>query len=362
MTAQLGRPEPSTGSAPSPDPTGPPAAADVTAVVLAYGAEPVLREAVCAILASTGVNVTVVVVDNGCDATALAGVRTLPGVLVVNDGTNLGFAGGCNFGASHAHTRYLAFVNSDAIVAPNCLAELVAVAADPAVGLVSGSIRLAEDPDRINSAGNPVHFLFFSWAGGLGDPAASHDQLTPVASISGATFAARTDFWAELGGFDSAYFLYGEDVDISLRTWQLGYMVMFAPGAVSVHHYQFSRNPEKFYYLERNRLISLATLPERGTLARLAPTIAGVELALLAAAAKGGWLPQKLRSYRWLARNRRYVRTRRRDAQSRRRVPDSAIAGRLSARMDIPGGFGMSAPPAADRALARYWLAVSKNR
>jgi GT2 family glycosyltransferase len=343
-------------------PESPTEGGSTSVIVLAYGAEELLSQCVQAILNSSGVDVEVVVVNNGADPLRLQELAGLPGVRVVNDGTNLGFAGGCNYGSRHCRRPNLAFVNSDAIVGQDCIGNLVAALADRTIGLVSGSIRLAEQPDTVNSVGNPVHFLYFSWAGAMGDPATDHDQPATIASISGATFAARRDFWEQLGGFDSTYFLYGEDVDISLRTWQLGYRVVFEPRAVSVHHYHFSRNPEKFYYLERNRLISLSTLPEASTLMRIAPTVVGVEAALLFTAARAGWLPQKLRSYRWLVRNRRYLRTRRRDAQARRRVPDSVLAPLLSAHMDIPPGFGMSAPEPADRALASYWRLVSGTR
>ena len=110
-----------------------------------------------------------------------------------------------------------------------------------------------------------------------------------MASITGATFAVRRDFWDELGGFDETYFLYQEDVDLSMRTWLAGKQVRYVPTAIALHNYEFARAEAKFYYLERNRLINLLTFPERRTLVRIAPLALGVELALIATAARGGW-------------------------------------------------------------------------
>ena len=192
-------------------------------------------------------------------------------------------------------------MNSDAVVDPSCVAALVTALHDPDAGLVCASVRLADDPEVVNAVGNPVHFLYFSWAGGFGDPADRHAEPGTVASITGATFAVRREFWDQLGGFDEKYFLYQEDVDLSMRTWLAGKQVRYVPTAISLHNYEFGRTDAKFYYLERNRLINLLTFPERRTLVRIAPLALGVEFALIATAARGGWARQKFTGYRWLA-------------------------------------------------------------
>ena len=130
--------------------------AAVTAVMPAYGAEEWLPDAVAAVLGSSGVHVVVVVVDNGCTSDAVDRVKGLSGVRVITPEANVGYAGGCARGAAEATTQYLAFVNSDAIVASDALARLAAVAAEPQVGLAMGSIRLAHSPELINSAGKPA--------------------------------------------------------------------------------------------------------------------------------------------------------------------------------------------------------------
>src|SRR5690242_20459746 len=90
------------------------ASVSVSAVILAWGDEPVLEEAVDAVLASEGVDVDVVLVDNGCTSDAVPRLAAVPGVTVLTPGENLGFAGGCNLGASRATGEVLAFVNGDA--------------------------------------------------------------------------------------------------------------------------------------------------------------------------------------------------------------------------------------------------------
>ncbi len=278
-----------------------------------------------------------------------------PGFGVLSAGRNLGYAGGCNYAASHATGDVLVFVNSDALVQPGALAALVRRVAEPDVGLASASIRLAEEPAVLNTAGNPVHYLMFSWVGSLGEPAADHGELTEVASITGVTFAVRREVWDALGGFDADYVAYCEDVYLSLRAWQAGYRVVHEPEAVVLHHYDFARNSAKFDLLERNRLMNLVLLPERRTRRLVALPALVVEGGVLLVAVRDGWARDKVDGWRWLVKHRRSLAERRRGIQAVRRVPDRDLARLLRGPLDPPAGLGPGVPAPVSRALARYW-------
>lgn len=297
----------------------------VGVVMLAYGPEPVIDEAIDAVLASRGVEVSIVVVDNGCTRPDLARLCARPGVRLVRPGTNLGFTGGVNLGAHEEATPFLGLVNSDAVVAPDALARLVAVASRPEVGIAGGSIRLASDPGTMNSAGNPVHVLGLAWAGGMGEPAADHAVEVDVASASGAGLVLRRQVWEALGGFPDAFFAYQEDLELSWRCWQSGLRVRYVPDAVVVHHYEFSRNALKMYLLERNRLLFVLTCYGPRTLALLAPPLLAFEVAIAAVAAAQGWGRQKVGGWWWLLRHAAWVRDRRRQVQRARQVPDRTL-------------------------------------
>lgn len=325
----------------------------VSAVMLAWRDEPVLDEAVRSVLASTGVEVDVVLVDNGCTSDAVQVLRDVPGVSVVEPGENLGFAGGCNLGARQARGEYLAFVNGDAVVHPDALARLVE-ATTPDVGLTTASVRLYDDPDTVNTTGNPVHFTGLSWAGGMGQPATDFAVRREVASASGAATVCRSDRFAELGGFCEPMFAYCEDTDLSLRCWQRGWPVVYVPEAVVLHRYEFSRNPLKFYLLERNRLFMVLTLFSASTLLAALPMLLGLELATVALAARGGWLRQKVSGWWWLLRHARLIARRRREVRGARRVPDREFVRVLTGDLD-PRVPGLGVPPFA-RSLSRgYW-------
>lgn len=335
-------------AAPSPD------APTVTVVTVAYGAEPWLERAVDACLASTGVAVDVVLVDNGCTDGALDRLRGRPGVTVVGDGTNLGFADGCNTGARVATGTYVALVNPDALVAPDALAHLVAAAAPDDVGATTASVRLADRPDLLNAAGLALHLTGISWAGHFEEPATRWAHLRDVVGPSGAGMVMRRDRWDALGGLCGEFFAYYEDCDLGIRIWQHGWRVVYVPEAVVQHRYEFSRNARKYFLVERNRLLMLATTLRTRTLVLLAPVLVPFELAVLALAARQGWAKEKLRSWWWLLRHVPAVRRRRAVVQTARRRGDDVLVPLVEDVLD-PGNFPLPASLAPLQWPARAW-------
>lgn len=330
----------------------------VDVVIVAFGPEPELPACLTSVLASIGVDVRVALVDNGCTHPELMQLCGDERVLLLQPGSNLGFAAGCNAGAAALEGTYLVLVNSDAFVDPAALSYLVAGLIGD-VGLTTGCVLLADQPTTINAAGNPVHFLGVSWAGGWGDPIGDHLQPRDVPSASGAGAALRRELWESLEGFDPALFLYCEDLELSLRVWQRGLRVRFVPDAKVWHHYAFFRNESKWYYLERNRLMVVLTVYSTRTLTILLPALVLLEIASLLAAVLNQRLRAKLLGYHWLLRHQRQVRERRAFVQSQRITSDAALLSLMTGRLDTPAlrGPGVAL---ANAVLAPFWQLVAR--
>ncbi len=332
----------------------------VTAVVVAFGTDEYLPRAINALLLSTGVELEVIVVDNGSHT-----ISQLPSdsrITILNPGHNTGFAGGCNLGASCGIGEVLVFVNSDALVHPTALTHLYDRAILPQVGLVCGLVLLADQLDIINSCGNPIHFSLLSWAGQYGEPKVNSGDAAPIAGISGALFGARRHIWEELGGFDDTYFAYNEDVDLSLRTWIAGYSVWFDPSAIAHHYYEFARHPTKFYLLERNRLVNLLTLYESSTLLLLLPALILIEVGITFEAIRSGWIQHKIQGWAYIINNLRVILHRRRIIQRNRRLGDRIFAQMMASTISPPDKFGLHVPPLLNHLLRDYWLTVLRIR
>lgn len=306
----------------------------VSVVMLAYGAEEYLHLAVQAVLDSSGVEVEIILVDNGAATEAMALVPADDRIIRLVPESNLGFTGGANLGAASAKFPTIALVNSDAIVEPTTLAQLARHLADPEVGIVGALVLLAAAPDRINSAGNPLHVLGLSWAGNMNQLASTVTEVRQVASASGACLAIRKDLWNSLGGFPDEFFAYVEDLELSWRCWQRGLRVEVLPTAHVLHHYEFSRNSLKMYLIERNRLLFLLTVHERRTQLLLAPALLAFEVAIFAVSVSQGWARQKANGWRWILTHQRWIRDRRRMVQQARTVRDANLLGLITDTFD----------------------------
>lgn len=322
----------------------------VSVIVVGHGNVAGLRECLDAVAADLATGDELVLVDNG-----LAAVPDVRAARVVRAVDNLGFGGGCRLGARSAKGDVLVFVNSDAVVESGTIDSLRATASAPDVGLATGCVVLAETPDRVNSVGNPVHYLGISWAGGHGERVDRHASACDVASVSGALFAARREVWQLLGGMEDSYFLYHEDTELSLRCHLAGLRVVYCPDAVAAHHYVFDRNADKMYLLERNRLRTVLTTYPTGLLVRVLPMVLLTEPLLLALAAARGFGRAKLRSWWWLVAHSRHLAARRRTVQAVSHEGWTALARVLAPRVEQD----VTATPAAMRLLntllAAYW-------
>jgi N-acetylglucosaminyl-diphospho-decaprenol L-rhamnosyltransferase len=302
----------------------------------------------------------VVVVDNAsADATPAAVRAADPDAVVVETGANLGFAGGCHAGARASRAPLLLFLNPDAVPAPGCVAALRACAADrPEWGAWQALVTLA-DGEHVNTAGNLVHFLGFGWAGGMGLRVADVDGVPrEVGFASGAAMAVRRDAWDAAGGFDERYFMYGEDLDLSLRLRLAGWGVGVVPAARVAHDYAFAKGDYKWFYLERNRWWTLTGVYPTRLLALLAPALLAFELALLLAAWQGGWLRAKLRAQAAVVRLLPSMLRRRRAVQAAAVISPGAFAAHLTPSLDSPFLAPAARIPGLAGALAAFWRLV----
>jgi len=157
---------------------------------------------------------------------------------------------------------------------------------------------------------------------------------TEVPFPSGAAFVMSRALFDHLGGFRDEYFLYLEDVDLGWRLRLMGLKSLQIPASRVAHDYEFGRHERKMYYLERNRWRMVLSNYRPSTLALLAPALLLVEVAVVAAAVRHGWMDQKLDAWRGFARLVPRLRQEAARSRSIRTVGDGAILATMDAAFD----------------------------
>lgn len=193
----------------------------------------------------------VIVADNASADDSLAGAQdAFPGVEIVRNDRNLGFAAANNQCAARAAGRYLFFLNNDTLAHPGAITALARfLDAHPA--------HAAVGPKLIGSDGEPQHtgrrlptfrvilhqrvFVLSNWfrvfAGhyrryryGAFDPAVEAD----LPQLAAAALLVRREMFERAGRWDEGYPFGVEDVDLCLRLGRLG-PIRYLPSAALTH-------------------------------------------------------------------------------------------------------------------------------
>jgi GT2 family glycosyltransferase len=303
----------------------------------------------------------VVVVDNASsDGTADFVQQRFPSAQLVRSKTNDGYGAGNNRGAAKARGEILVFLNPDAVPEPQWLSQLVGAMQYHGRQFATSKITLLADPRRLNSGGNLIHYLGLSFCRGVNAPISTFDRAELVSGASGAACAITRDLFERIGGFDKSFFLYHDDVDLSMRALLAGERCLYVPQAVVGHNYDLSVPPIKWGWIEAHRYaIWLKTFDMR-TLLVLLPALIAIDLVTFAYLAARGpaFVSAKLRSYGWVVRHLPTIVRNRRRAQATRALTDrqmlSVLTDQIPYEQLAPGLLAFLASHLVDPWFALY--------
>lgn len=203
----------------------------------------------------------IIVVDNASTDGSLAALRSLQTIHLLENRSNQGFGAACNQAATAAlqmQCDYLLFLNNDTIVDPGFIEPLVsAFQQDTSIAIAESVIYDYHSKERVECAG-----AHFDWRTGVASHLHEIVAATPYDIGYACGCAAMVDArkWSGIGMFDPRFFLYYEDVDLSVRARSLGYRVVAVPQSKVWHKGSSSVgfSSRRFYYMRRNLLLLLA--------------------------------------------------------------------------------------------------------
>lgn len=214
-------------------------------------------------MASKNTDTEIIVVDNGSSDNCIASLQSLfPAVHFIRSDQNMGFAKANNLALKQAKGAFVLFLNPDTLVAENtlisCLLHLEENKTVGAIGvrMINGFGEFLPESKRAR----PTLLNAFFKLSGL----AKLFPLSPVFNryalghlschtiheaevLAGAFMMVRKKILDNLGGFDPSFFMYGEDIDLSVRIGKAGYGIHYL-GQLPVIHYKGQSSKNRSVY------------------------------------------------------------------------------------------------------------------
>ncbi len=237
---------------------------DCSIIIVSWNAREFLANCLRSILGNPSRHsLEVIVVDNASNDGSPEVVRAqFPTVRLLEAGANLGFARANNVGIRSSTGKYICLINSDAAVIDDCLDRLFDfMESNPDVGMASPQVLNADGTIQTSYAGRPNLWNSLCRAIGLDSlfPTSAafggylkrywKPQTGPIDVLFGCFWCLRRKALDQVGLLDERFFMYGEDIDWSVRFHKDGWKVIYFAEAKACHYggASSSNAPSRFY-------------------------------------------------------------------------------------------------------------------
>jgi N-acetylglucosaminyl-diphospho-decaprenol L-rhamnosyltransferase len=226
---------------------------DLSIIIVSWNVSDLLQKCLQSVLDSPDTNtlsMEIIVVDSGSTDNTVAMLQErYPGVNLLTQSENVGYTRGNNIGLEAAQGRYLLLLNPDTEIIGDALVNMVTyLDENPSVGIVG--------PHTLNSDGTtqssrrrfltrtlaffestwlqpyaPQSLLDYFYVNGESD-----NGVFDVDWVQGSALMARREIYEQIGGLDTGYVMYCEEMDWCKRAKDAGWRVVYLGTAQLTHH------------------------------------------------------------------------------------------------------------------------------
>jgi GT2 family glycosyltransferase len=224
----------------------------LTIIIVNYNVKDFLLQCLHSIeRASATIDTEVIVVDNNSTDSSITYLRPLfPTVEFIELQENIGFGLGNNIGITKAAGKYTLLLNPDTILADDTLTMMYDfMEQHPEIGIAGCKILNGDGTFQVQCRrGFPTPWASFCKLFGLqrlfpksplfaryNQTFRSEDETYYVDAVIGAFMFCRTDVLQSVGGFDSDFFMYGEDLDLCYRVSLMGLKICYYHETTTIH-------------------------------------------------------------------------------------------------------------------------------
>jgi hypothetical protein len=237
--------------------------------------------------------------------------------------------------------KLIVIANMDVKFEKDWLRELAgALNNNPEAGIAQSRVLLypekTGEPERINTLGNVCHFLGFGFTAGYGELNREIEGQPEIAGYaSGCSFIIKKEVLEKINGYDEEFYMYHDDIEISLKTRLAGWKIILAPKSVVYHKYEFSRSVKMLYFMERNRYLVMFIFYRLPTILLIFPALVLMDLGMLLYSIPGGWLKTKLAVYQYFLKPKSWKKiiSERKRVRSLRKISDRRLVENFKGRI-----------------------------
>lgn len=219
--------------------------AHIAIVILNWNGREFLEKFLPSVIANSRDIAEVIVADNASTDSSIEFLQdNFPGVRIISNLTNGGFARGYNEALASVEADYYILLNSDIEVTPNWI--------QPVISLMESDSNIAACQPKLRSYYEKEKFEYAGAAGGFIDEYGypfcrgrifqhietdhgQYDNPMEIFWATGACMFVRADLYRQFGGFDEDFFAHMEEIDFCWRLKNGGYKIMFCPDSVVYH-------------------------------------------------------------------------------------------------------------------------------
>ena len=244
----------------------------VSIVIPHYNNFDILKDCIDSLLNITYDNYEIIIVDNCSEDNSYELIKNnWDNIKLYKTEKNLGYSGGCNFGAKHSKGKYILFLNNDTIHSRNFIEPLIEfLENNDNVSSVQPKIKNYYDKkyfDYAGASGGFIDYLVYPFCRGrifktIEEDINQYDDIHQVFWTSGTAFITRKKIFDLLLGFDEKLFCHMEEIDYCWKNYLIGCDNYVIPQSVIFHKGAQSLNYDSYYkkYLNhRNSMILLLT-------------------------------------------------------------------------------------------------------
>jgi hypothetical protein len=312
----------------------------VSIVILNYNAGNLLEKCISSVIQSNYENLEIILIDNASeDQSQKKCKEKFPQIKLFENKENLGYCQGNNIGLEKVTGEFVIILNPDTEVESDWIREFLKEYDKHGEGLYQPKLLAISDKTRINSGGNMMNIFGFGYSSGKGKKdSKEYNNFRLINYTSGACLFTSKMTLDKIGFFDPYLFAYHDDLELGWRAAQLGIKSFYAPNVIVYHaeSFSFKWNSKKFFLLERNRWYCILTHYSKSTFYKILPGLIIVEVIIFLYFLSKGMVKEKIKAYNDILRNRKIIKKKYEELESKKIVSDKQIIKNFSDIIEIP--------------------------